>query len=266
MNYILNENSISFVVNSTPFSIPRTDDKFHSAIGIIFDPVFNEQQKYENLQKLIDDKFYVLSYLNLCPVIASGKSYGSVKFSNIRRFIPNLSEHSIPHEIFVNLLNNLSCVENGSDILTFIFNNKILISNDGNLYIYKGIREDYTDCFSGTVLNKVGLTNEMPREQVTIYHGGPGFYFGTYSRAVSMSRGHIVICKIDIKDIVWVDENEMKVCKYKIIKEETKELPFGTYDFAEVVPEEPSPVPEPKKPFKALAGLRRMGLWRRKKA
>lgn len=268
MNYILTENSVSFVVNSSSFSVPREDEKFHKSIGIIYDPLFSEEQKKQALLELVDDKFFVTSHLNLCPVVISQDPtrYGKISYSTLRNFLPYISKNNIPQDIITKLINNLCSIDNASGLLNWIVTNKILLSADGNLFLYKGLSENMTDCFTGTIRNYVGMTNEMDENVITKCHGGPGFYFGNFDRARSMSRGKIVLAKIFLNDIVWFDCNEMKVKKYKVVKEEYSNLPVGAYDFDCDDWVEPVVVPEPKKAFRAISGLRRLGLRRRAKA
>jgi len=268
MNHILTEHSVSFVVNSSSFSIPRQDEKFHKSIGIIYDPAFSEAEKNQALLELVDDKFFVTSHLNLCPVIISQdtKKYGKLSYSTLRSFLPFISKNNIPFDVVEKFVNNLCSIQNSSSLLNWIVSNKILLSGDGHLFLHKGLRENMTDCFSGTIRNFVGMTNEMPEEVITKCHGGPGFYFGNFDRARSMSRGKMVLAKILLNDIVWFDCNEMKAKKYKVVKEEYSNLPVGAYDFDCEDWAEPVVAPEPKRDFRAICGLRRLSLRRRHKA
>lgn len=268
MKYILTENSVSFVVNSSSFSIPRQDEKFHKSIGIIYDPAFSEAEKNQALLELVDDKFFVTSHLNLCPVIISQDKnrYGTISYSSLRSFLPFISKNNIPLDVVEKFVNNLCSIQNSSSLLNWIVSNKILLSSDGHLFLYKGLRENLTDCFSGTIRNYVGMTNEMAEETITKCHGGPGFYFGNFDRAKSMSRGKMVLVRVLLNDIVWFDCNEMKVKKYKVVKEEYSNLPVGAYDFDCDDWVEPVAVPEPKRAFRAISGLRRLGLRRHSRA
>lgn len=262
MNYILSENSISFVVKSKTFSIERSDSKFHKSIGIIFDPVYSEEQKIKTLSELVDDKAYVLSLLNLCPLVGSETKYNNLSFPSIRNNIDHFI-NKIPDEILIKLIENISIHSNAESLLRWISNNKSLISDDGNLYLYKGLRTDYKDRYSGMIENFIGKTIEMPREDVTVFQGGPGFYFGTFERAQNMSEGPIVLCKVFLSDIVYVGCGEMKVCKYKVIKNQKSELPFGAYSFSVDDWKAPEPPPAPKtrsNPIRTV--LRRFGLRR----
>ena len=265
MNYILNESSISFVVNSKLFSISRSDSKFHQAIGIVYDPLFSEELKLRNLQNLVDDKFHVSSLLNLCPAILSKSDiyYNNLRYSTIRHFLYYAIENSFATADIESFVNSISVVQYSSNLLEWIKNNKSLISKDGNLYLYKGLRENFKDCYSEKITNFVGKTNEMPEEEITKCQGGPGFYFGTFERAKNMSRGNMVLCRVQLSDIVWIGDSELKVKKYKVVKEEYLNLPVGVYDFPEVDWVEPVQ-PEAKKAFKAIRMARRLGIHRRR--
>lgn len=264
MNYVLNENSISFVSNSKLYSISRTDSRFHQSIGIINDPMFSEELKLRNLQNLVDDRFYVSSFLNLCPAILekSDFKYNNLRYSAIRNFIHYAIENGIELKDITNFVNSISILQTSTNILQWIQTNKSLISSDGNLYLYKGMNTDWTDRYSGKITNFIGKTNEMPEEEITKCQGGPGFYFGTFERAKNMACGKLVLCKVQLSDIVWIGDSELKAKKYKVIKEEYLNLPIGVYDLAEVDWVEPVK-PESKKAFKAIRMPRRFGIHRR---
>ena len=266
MNYVLNENSISFVSNSKLYSISRSDLRFHQSIGIINDPIYSEANKIDELVKLVDDKFYVTTHLNLCPAILSKSNsiYNNVRYSAIRHFLNHCEYHSIEKSAIEAFVNNISTHPHASNLMLWIQENSSLFSEDGNLYLYKGLGNDWLDRFSGKITNFIGKTNEMPEEEITKCHGGPGFYFGTFERAKNMSCDKIVLCKVQLPDIVWLGESELKAKKYKVVKEEYLNLPVGVYNFPEVDWVEPVQ-PEPKKAFKAIRMTRRLGIHRRRK-
>jgi hypothetical protein len=107
----------------------------------------------------------------------------------------------------------------------FLLHQGIPLTKDGCFLAYKGINQNYTDKHSGTVDNKPGVINEMPRNKISDdpneachfgYHVGALEYAQTFAPG-----GRMVICKVDPADVVCVpyDESQrkMRVCKYEVI-------------------------------------------------
>jgi len=120
----------------------------------------------------------------------------------------------------------------------FLLHQGIPLTKDGCFLAYKGINQNYTDKHSGTVDNKPGIINEMPRNKISDdpneachfgYHVGALEYAQTFAPG-----GRMVICKVDPADVVCVpyDESQrkMRVCKYEVIGEHNGErLPDTVY-------------------------------------
>lgn len=243
MNYILNPDSISFPINGTIHIINRSDNKFHSAIGIIYDPIYTEPQKISRLTTLVDDWAFISAYLSLDGSLVNpkAKTYGNIGFSTLKKLIDYSNTNEIPYEITTKLINNVVNNPKASMILGMFFNFSLLLTTSGNFYIYKGVRENFTDVYSGTILNRAGMVIEMPEEKIVDGYG-PGLHFGDYGFATRMSRGHINLCEVDVNDIVYLYGCEIKVKRYKVIEENSPNRKVGVYDI-ECIPYVP-PVPK----------------------
>lgn len=244
MNYILSENSISFVVNSKTHMIKREDEKFHSCIGIIFDPVYSEERKIEKLTMVVDDVAFISSYFNLVPnlVNRTSYSYGNVGFKSIKKLITYSLNNNIPLECVANLINNVVENEKANTIINMFMDFELLLTTDGNFYIYKGVRENFTDVHTAKIKNRSGMIVEMPESEIVPGYG-PGLHFGNYGFAVRMSgmNGHVNLCEVNVNDIVYLYGSEIKVKKYKVIEEDSKKRDVGAYDIECVPYEEPKP-------------------------
>jgi hypothetical protein len=115
----------------------------------------------------------------------------------------------------------------------------IPITPDGCFLAYKGVRRDFYDKHSGTILNKPGVTVEIPRNSVSDdpkeachfgLHVGAQGYAGTFADTT-------VICKVDPEHVVCVPydhgQEKMRVCKYEVLGIHGEELPSTTYDDSE---------------------------------
>jgi hypothetical protein len=168
--------------------------------------------------------------------------YGVLKYkdkeidSTLARYILHNMENGNPITNIVKFMNNL--YENPSyravnEVFDFIKAANLPISDDGYLIAYKKVRNNYTDCHSGTFNNAIGAKPSMPRNEVNEdknqtcsngLHFCSASYlskFGTYSSKEGADR--IVIVKVNPKDIVSVpsDYNNAKAraCDYEVIGE-----------------------------------------------
>ncbi len=99
------------------------------------------------------------------------------------------------------------------------------------------------DRHSGTVLNKVGETIRMPRNEV---NDNPelecqkGFHVADYAFATSYSSndGHMIMVSVNPEHVVSMPNayhfTKMRVCEYTILKEVAKEEKGNLYRTSEV--------------------------------
>lgn len=120
----------------------------------------------------------------------------------------------------------------------FLQHKNIPLTEDGCFLAYKSIRSDYKDHHSGTIGNKIGTINEMPRNQISddpnvACHDG--FHVGALGYAKTFGTGEciLVVCKVDPKDVVCVPfdsrQEKMRVCRYEVVGHYGSELPSTTY-------------------------------------
>jgi len=112
---------------------------------------------------------------------------------------------------------------------TFIEAHNFTIDDEGFCYLYKGVNPDFTDWYTGTVMNPVGSVIKMPRNQVDDNFEQAcscGYHLGTFSYAESYAiraDGHLLLAKLDPKNIVSVPREgkgeKLRVCEYKIVEE-----------------------------------------------
>ena len=112
-----------------------------------------------------------------------------------------------------------------TQLFQFITHRNIPICEDGDFLAYKGVRQDFKDCHSGTFDNRVGQRNSMDR---TLVSDDPevacheGLHVGALSYASSFAPrdGHVIVCKINPKDVVSVPrdslQEKMRVCEYVV--------------------------------------------------
>ena len=112
-----------------------------------------------------------------------------------------------------------------SQLWDFLSHLGIPLTDDGCFLAYKGVKADYTDCYTGSLDNSPGQVHSMPRNKISDDPEQPchvGFHVGALSYAQSFcgSGGRVVICKVDPADVVCVPKDEsfrkMRVSRYEV--------------------------------------------------
>jgi len=140
-------------------------------------------------------------------------------------------QDEFPIEPLVNFMENL--MSNPSkravdELYGFLEKNSLPITPDGHFLAYKKVKQDYTDCHSGTMDNSVGKIVEMERNEVddnkeVTCSTGLHFCSQEYLPHFGGSTSRVVIVKINPRDVVSipVDYHNAKgrACRYEVIGE-----------------------------------------------
>ena len=144
-----------------------------------------------------------------------------------------LMREGFPFEPMLRFLENL--MENPAmsavnELYTFLDHQHLPITEDGCFLGYKRVRDDWTDIYSGKLDNHVGKKVTMPRNKVDDnrsvgcskgLHVGCISYVKGYSGSGCDGGGHVVIVKVNPKDVVSVpsDSNgeKLRCCEYEVI-------------------------------------------------
>lgn len=131
----------------------------------------------------------------------------------------------------------------------FLTHSGIPITKDGCFLAYKGVNADYTDCHSGTVSNKPGTINKMPRNQISDdpnHACHVGFHVGAKMHASGYGK-RMLVCKVDPEHVVCVPydagQQKMRVCEYKVLGHLGEGLPDTIFEDEEdltALPETPA--------------------------
>jgi hypothetical protein len=176
---------------------------------------------------------------------------GRVIHNSLTDRIVQLYERNLPYEGFVRFAANLSenpSIESAKALFDFLDKGKFPLTNDGCFLGYKGLRKDFYDKHSGTVLQKVGTVVSMPREQVDDNRSntcGAGLHVGTlsYARGWAGSDGIVVLLKVNPRDAVSVpnhDAEKLRTCQYEVVSvySGAEDLSRPVYDDSEMTGEE----------------------------
>ena len=135
-------------------------------------------------------------------------------------------------ENLVNFLNNL--MENPSKrsvdcLFEFIGRYQFTIDEDGYFIAYKSVRSDYFDWHTGTILNTVGSTISLDRNEISDDPDHAchfGLHVGAFEYANNFHSGDnqvILVVRVNPKNVVCVPRDcswqKIRVCEYEVIAE-----------------------------------------------
>lgn len=129
-----------------------------------------------------------------------------------------------PLLLFYERLHKNPSFRSREQLFQFMKHLDISIEADGTFLAYKGIREDMTDCHSGTINNSPGNVIQMDRNLVSddsneACHAG--LHAGSIKYAAGFARGEVVIVRVDPEHVVSIpqdhDEQKMRVCRYEVV-------------------------------------------------
>lgn len=125
----------------------------------------------------------------------------------------------------------------------FLEHQGIPIDEDGFILAYKAVKSDYTDFHTGTVGNKPGTVNEMPRNRISD-DPNQGCHYGFHVGAIAYAQSfgdadrRMIICKVNPADVVCVPydagHQKMRVCKYEVIGNYGSQLPSTAVTHADL--------------------------------
>jgi len=199
----------------------------------------------EELLRLVDIPKAVVSYSGDKISIVNGIVHysGNPIHNVVTERILNLMKEGFPFKGMAKFLENL--LENPSaraisELYDFLQNRGLPITDDGHILMYKGIRTDWKDAYSGTISNKIGNIVEFPRNKVDddrTHECSYGLHAGALEYVRGYCRDRIVIVKVNPRDVVSVPRDhsaqKVRVCRYEVLREYTgdidKELPDSMY-------------------------------------
>ena len=122
-------------------------------------------------------------------------------------------------------------------LFDFLQHEGIPITEEGDILAYKGLNSNFTDKHTGTVDNKPGVINKMPRNKISDDPNVAchvGYHVGSLKYAKEFAKGGpVVICRVDPADVVCVpydySQQKMRTCEYKVEGLLGAQLPSTTY-------------------------------------
>ena len=226
LSYIITQNSITILIGNKPEIVDSTHPNF---------------ERVENCIKNGCSEEEILNLMNVSKaVVGFGEGKVQVKdgeiifndkavHSALSTRILSLMEQGFDITPFTNFMENL--YKNPSkravdETYGFLEACNLPITEDGCFLAYKKIKDDYTDCYTGTIDNSIGAKPRMERYEVdenSEVTCSQGLHVASYSYMSHYSGDRIVICKVNPKDVVAVpadyNNSKMRVCEYEVINE-----------------------------------------------
>ena len=265
---LTNDGGLSIIANGKHRTVARTHENFAQIKDAVKakDPVLvlslidvqKKVQEYINQATTQKDEDFKVEVLN-GMICVNGRPVDN----EISRRARVLMDNGLPFDGMVNFLRNL--LQNPSynsqkQLFQFLMHHNLPITDDGYFLAYKGVRENWTDNYSGTYDNRPGRINKMARCAVDDnFHNAcsHGFHAGTIEHARSFGgNGHMILVKINPRDVVSVpssDSTKLRCCEYEVLSgydtDVLEPLPAPSY----TAPSNTDPVPTA--PFSPPVGL-----------
>lgn len=226
-NYLLTPYKLTIIGNNRHVQIETNHERFDEIKQLL------REHKFEEILEIVDTQNQIKKYMNNKIEIENGiiTYNGSILHGKLIDRILQFKKENFDYEPLIKFLENqlqnpIEDAVNG--LYDFIEHGNMPITPDGCFLAYKCVREDFTDCHTGTFDNSVGKICKMNRNECDFDKNNTcstGLHVCTFDYINSFySIGNkVVIVKINPKDVVSVpcDYNsaKMRCCEYEVIEE-----------------------------------------------
>lgn len=240
--FTITNNSVTVIVDGQTHTVHAGAPNFHALRGAVLSGDYNGIRGNLSAAKSVE------SWSNGRFIVKDGAiSYeGSQLPKDLSDRIMSMAAAGESPDIFFRFWERLShnpSKRSVEQLFTFLNNQRIPFTKDGNFLAYKSIRSNWFDHHSGTIKNEVGKTISMPRNQISddpSHACHEGLHVGAleYANNFGGPDRKIVICEVDPKDVVCVPFDssfqKMRVSSYTIIGMYGSPLSSTTYEREEV--------------------------------
>lgn len=229
----IGQNSLVVTTDERPYSIDSSHVNFQKIMDLFCNKI-NDFPEWEDLEPLLDiaatiRKQTVGSGVEISEsgVTYNGEPLDNAVVSHLLQLL-KLGVNLEPWKKFVNSLMDNPSFRSREQLYRFMAANQVTIDQNGDLLLYKKVRSDYYDVYTGrTYLNTVGAVIEMDRIFVDDDPNrtcSAGLHVAAHSYIPSFSGERVVICAVSPRDVVSIptDYNnaKMRVCKYRVVAEQ----------------------------------------------
>lgn len=230
-NHFITDRTITILYDKGPPSLINSNDTRFEQIKALI-----EQQKLAEIPALADQSGYINATIQGRFVVKSGVIYIDGEAvpnglsDKLLEFV-NQGRDTAPLEEFWYKLSKNPSADSRKDLFDFLKFNKIPILKNGNFVAYKKVTKDFKDCHTKTFDNSPGKILTMKRSLVNSDRNqtcSAGLHVAAWEYAKNFSGAIMIEVEVDPKDVVSVPvdykRQKMRVCRYRVIGEATKEI------------------------------------------
>jgi hypothetical protein len=228
--YTITEHSITVLLQNIPAVVDKSHPNFKEILEAVKEG--NEEKAYEliNIAKTIESKSFGEVEVRGGVVYYKDQILENYAVDKLLEFIAE--DYTVTP--IINFIKNL--MDNPSyravkELYKFLEVGGIPLTDDGCFVVYKKVKSNYFDIYSGTYNNSVGSIVEMPRNQVnedssqTCSAGLHVCSFSYLGHFGSSEGNKVVACKVNPADVVSIpndyNNTKMRVCKYEVVADVT---------------------------------------------
>lgn len=223
--FIAQGDNITIVIDSQPHTISKTHITYPQVLAAI------KAGDWQLVKEIVDPVKVVLKFGQGNVTIEGETLYwkNKVLHSSLATRMISMLQEGFSIEPMVLFMENLFSNPSHravSELYSFLEKNNLPITPDGHFLAYKRVRENYFDCYTGTMDNSVGKIVEMERNAVDDDKDrtcSTGLHFCSHSYLGHFGGDRVVIVKINPRDVVSIpsDYNDAKgrACRYEVIGE-----------------------------------------------
>lgn len=231
-SHLITPANITIVFSDTnPVSIPVEDYRYELVWELLqakrFQDLWAAVDVGEKINAHTNGKFTVSNGV----VIIDGEELPSTLSDKLLEFVAQ-KEDTTPLEKFWQNLKKNPSKDSKRDLFDFMRVNKMPITPNGHFIAYKRVRDDFLDCYTGTICNKPGKVIKMLREEVDqdrSHTCSKGLHVAAFSYANTFQKTGVMLeVEVNPRDVVAVPpdyrQQKMRVCRYRVIQKATHEI------------------------------------------
>lgn len=225
--YILTTKSLTAVMEGKAYTMNDTHPSWLFAKDAL------KAEKWDTLKNLFDVSSAVQNYFDDSSEVEVKNDTVYYKGEVINNYcvakILEFMRAGLPFRPLVKFFSKL--MQNPSrratdELYRFLEHKSMPLTPDGNFLAYKGVKDDFKDCYTGKFDNSVGQVLEMVRNSVCddANNGcSSGFHVGSYeyAKGYASGGGNLMVIEVNPCDVVSVPHDsgcqKLRTCKYKVV-------------------------------------------------
>jgi len=224
--YVLQDNFVSVIIDARPFQLLKSHPTFKAMVLAL------KGKKWDKVPNLVNLARNISSKAHGNVKIENGKVYykGSEVDSSLTKRMVEMVEHNQKVTPMLRFLDNLMLNPVQStiqELYDFLKKYNLPITDRGTFCAYKRVKDDYTDCHTGTVDNHIGQIPVMPFFEVDQDRTNlcsRGYHFCSRAYLSGFHGGHLMVIEINPAEVVEIPpsncvEGKGRSWRYEVIAE-----------------------------------------------